>query len=71
MDKIDTILIKKMNKNKDFCPVIFNKLLKIAENSPKNFKRYTLGLDGNLMKILFSVLGYKWFNRAVIKFVLK
>ncbi len=71
MDKIDGILIKKTNKNKDFCPVIFKKLLKIAENPPKNFKRYTLGFDANLMKTLLTVLGYKWFNKAVIKFVLK
>jgi hypothetical protein len=45
MDKISVILEIKTKKNRDLKPQIIRELLKIAENPPKKFKRYTIGFD--------------------------
>lgn len=71
MDKITNLLHRKTKKNKNLKPLITQKLLEIAENPAKNFKRYTIGFDANLMRILRSVLGYQLFNSLIRRFVLK
>lgn len=71
MDKISAILNKKSNKKKNLTPTITQKLFDVAENPPKNFKRYTIGFDANLMNTLRSVLGYRFFNSVIRSFVLK
>lgn len=71
MDKISNILIKKTNKNTNLTIAITNKLFKIAENPSRNFKRYTIGFDANLMRILRARLGYRLFNSLIRRFVLK
>jgi NADP-dependent 3-hydroxy acid dehydrogenase YdfG len=70
MKKITDILHKKTAKNTDLTPKIIQKLFYIAENPTKNFKRYTIGFDANLLKILRSKLGYKLFNYIIRKSVL-
>ena len=70
MDKISAILMKKSNKNTHLTADITHKLLKIAENPSKNFRRYTIGFDANLMRILRSRLGYRLFNSLIRRFVL-
>lgn len=70
MKKITDILHKKTAKNTDLTPKIIQKLFYIAEHPAKNFKRYTIGFDANLLKILRSKLGYKLFNFIIRKSVL-
>ena len=50
---------------------IVEKLFSIAENPNKNFRRYTIGFDANLMRILRRFFGYKIFNFIIRKFTLK
>jgi NADP-dependent 3-hydroxy acid dehydrogenase YdfG len=71
MDKITDLLHKKTAKNKDLLPTITQKVLSIAENPPRSFKRYTIGFDANAMKILRSRLGYRLFNCLIRRSVLK
>lgn len=71
MDKITAILHKKTKKNKNLLPDITQKILSIAENPPKKFKRYAIGFDANIMKLLRSKLGYRLFNSIIRKSVLK
>ncbi|MEO8235983.1 MAG: SDR family NAD(P)-dependent oxidoreductase [Flavobacterium sp.] len=70
MDKVTYLLHKKTAKNKDLLPTITQKILSIAENPPKKFKRYTIGFDANAMKILRSRLGYRLFNSLIRRSVL-
>lgn len=69
MDKICTILEKKTKKNIDLKPLIVSELFKIANNPPRNFKRYTIGFDANLLKTLRAKLGYRLFGRIIRKSV--
>lgn len=71
MKKITEILRKKTNKNKKLTVIISEKLLSIANNPAKNFKRYIIGFDANLVRILRFTLGYRLFNLVIRKFVLK
>jgi short-subunit dehydrogenase len=71
MNKVTDILHKKTAKNIDLTPRITQKLMSIAENPDSNFKRYSIGFDANIMKILRAVLGYRLFNRIIRIFVLK
>lgn len=70
MQKISKLLEKKSGKNCDLPFKIVTKLYRIAENPNKNFRRYTIGFDANLMKILRRLLGYKIFNSVIRKFTL-
>jgi short-subunit dehydrogenase len=70
MDKINDILNKKTNKNKELLTKIVLKIFDIAENPPAKFKRFTIGFDANLMRTLRSGLGYRLFNALIRKFVL-
>jgi short-subunit dehydrogenase len=70
MDKVTDLLQKKTAKNKDLLPTIIQKIVKIAENPPKKFKRYTIGFDANAMKLLRSKLGYRLFNSLIRRSVL-
>lgn len=71
MDKISELLEKKSGKNCDLPQQIVEKLFSIAENPNKNFRRYTIGFDANIMRILRRTLGYKAFNYIIRKFTLK
>jgi NADP-dependent 3-hydroxy acid dehydrogenase YdfG len=71
MDKITDLLHKKSKKNKDLTSDITRKLLEIAENPTKNFKRHTIGFDANVMNILRSRLGYRLFNSLIRRSVLR
>ena len=71
MDKISNLLEKKSGKNCDLPQQIVEKIYSIAENPNKNFRRYTIGLDANIMRILRRILGYKLFNFIIRKFTLK
>jgi short-subunit dehydrogenase len=70
MDKISKLLLDKSGKNQDLPQQIVEKLFKIAENPNTNFRRYTIGFDANIMRILRRVLGYKIFNYIIRKFTL-
>ena len=70
MDKISKLLLDKSGKNEDLPQQIVEKLFKIAEKPNKNFRRYTIGFDANIMRILRRVLGYKIFNYIIRKFTL-
>ncbi len=70
MDKITDLLHKKSAKNEDLLPSITQKILKIAKNPPKKFKRFTIGFDANAMKILRSKLGYRLFNSLIRRSIL-
>jgi short-subunit dehydrogenase len=70
MHKISKLLIKKSNKNSNLLPAIISKVYAIAENPSKNFSRYTIGFDANLMKFLRRLLGYQLFNAIIRKSVL-
>jgi NADP-dependent 3-hydroxy acid dehydrogenase YdfG len=70
MDKITLILHKKTGKNNDLVPKIVQKIFKISENPPVKFKRYAIGFDAILMKIMRSKLGYRIFNAIIRKSVL-
>lgn len=67
MKKITDLLHKKTAKNVDLTPKIMAKLLHIAENPTKNFKRHTIGFDANFMRSLRGVLGYRLFNFIIRK----
>ena len=71
MNKITELLEKKSEKNSDLPQQIVEKLLIIAENPNKSFRRYTIGFDANLMRILRRRLGYRIFNYIIRKFTLK
>ena len=68
--KISELLIKKSNKNTNLLPSIITKIFNIAEHPSKNFKRYTIGFDANLMKYLRKFLGYRLFDRLIRRYVL-
>lgn len=70
MDKISKLLLDKSGKNEELPQQIVEKLFKIAEKPNKNFRRYTIGFDANIMRILRRVLGYKLFNYIIRKFTL-
>ncbi len=70
MDKITALLHKKSAKNENLLPSVTKKILEIANNPPKKFKRYTIGFDANVMKLLRSKLGYRLFNSIIRRFVL-
>ncbi|SEP74865.1 SDR family NAD(P)-dependent oxidoreductase [Flavobacterium urocaniciphilum] len=70
MDKISTLLENKSGKNADLPQQIVEKLFSIAENPNKSFRRYTIGFDANLMKILRRRLGYRMFNFIIRRFTL-
>jgi NAD(P)-dependent dehydrogenase (short-subunit alcohol dehydrogenase family) len=70
MDKITELLRKKTAKNQNLLPSITKKILEIAENPPKKFKRFTIGFDANAMKLLRSKLGYRLFNSLIRRSVL-
>ena len=69
MDKISTLLEKKSGKNADLPQQIVEKLFAIASNPNKNFRRYTIGFDANIMRYLRFILGYKLFNAVIRKSV--
>lgn len=71
MEKISGLLEKKSGKNCDLPNQIVEKLFSIAENPNKNFRRYTIGFDANVMRILRRLFGYKVFNFIIRKFTLK
>lgn len=71
MNKISELLEKKSGKNADLPQQIIEKLFLIAENPNKNFRRYTIGFDANVMRILRRRLGYRVFNFIIRKFTLK
>jgi NADP-dependent 3-hydroxy acid dehydrogenase YdfG len=71
MNKVTAILLKKTAKNIDLTPRITQKLVSIAENPSKNFTRYSIGFDANVMKMLRARLGHRLFNRVIRRFVLK
>ncbi len=71
MNKISGLLEKKSGKNNKLPQQIVEKLFSIAENPNKNFRRYTIGFDANLMRILRRRLGYRIFNFIIRKFTLK
>ena len=70
IDKISKLLLDKSGKNEDLPQQIVEKLFKIAEKPNKNFRRYTIGFDANIMRILRRVMGYKIFNYIIRKFTL-
>jgi NAD(P)-dependent dehydrogenase (short-subunit alcohol dehydrogenase family) len=70
MDKISKLLLDKSGKNEELPKQIVEKLFKIAEKPNKNFRRYTIGFDANIMRILRRVFGYKIFNYIIRKFTL-
>jgi short-subunit dehydrogenase len=65
MHKISGIVEGKTKKNVDLKQSIVEKVLKIAENPPKKFKRNTIGFDANALNILRSFLGYQIFGRII------
>ncbi len=71
MFKITNILNKKTCKNHDLTNCIVEKLYKIAENPNKNFRKYSIGFDANLMKYLRKLLGYRLFSVVIRNYVLK
>lgn len=71
MDKISSLLEKKSGKNENLPQQIVEKLFSIAENPNKSFRRYTIGFDANVMRILRRRLGYRVFNFIIRKSTLK
>lgn len=65
MDNITNILNKKTSKNKNLTQDIVEKIYDIAEHPSKKFRRYTIGFDANLMRILRKLLGYRLFNAII------
>ncbi|MFA9191624.1 SDR family NAD(P)-dependent oxidoreductase [Flavobacterium sp. FZUC8N2.13] len=65
MNKISSIVEGKTQKNKDLNEAIVTKVLKVAENPPKNFKRITIGYDANALNVLHNFLGYRLFGRII------
>lgn len=70
MDKISKLLVKNSGKNANLPQQIVEKLFQIASNPNKNFRRYTIGFDANVMRILRRILGYKLFNLVIRRFTL-
>lgn len=71
MQKISMTLQQKSAKNQDLTAKITQKLLEIAENPQRSFRRYSIGFDAHAMKLLRAGLGYRLFNRIVRRFVVK
>jgi NADP-dependent 3-hydroxy acid dehydrogenase YdfG len=71
LESIDHIVNKKSNDNQGLTAKIVEKIFKIAENPSKKYRRYSIGFDANLMKILRRILGYRLFNSVIRKYVLK
>lgn len=71
MKKVSDLLLKKSNKNTNLTPLITKKLYEIAENPNRNFRRYTIGFDANVMNFLRRTLGYKLFNSLIRNYTLK
>lgn len=65
MHKISGIVEGKTRKNTDLKQAIIEKILKIAENPPKKFKRNTIGFDANALSVLRNFLGYRLFGRII------
>lgn len=65
MHKITSIVEGKTKKNVDLKQSIVEKVLKIAENPPKKFKRNIIGFDANALNILRNFLGYRLFGRII------
>ena len=65
MHKISSIVEGKTNKNCDLKQSIIEKVLKIAENPPRKFKRNTIGFDANALNVLRNFLGYRLFGRII------
>lgn len=65
MHKISSIVEGKNNKNVDLKQSIIEKILKIAENPPKKFKRNTIGFDAKVLNVLRNFLGYRLFGRII------
>jgi short-subunit dehydrogenase len=63
--KIAIFLAKRTRKNTDLIAKITHKVLNIAENPAKNFKRYTIGFDAKFLKLLHRLLGYQLFSSIV------
>lgn len=71
MEKITQTLQQKSAKNKNLTEKITQKLLEIAENPQRNFRRYSIGFDARAMRMLRARLGYRLFNSLVRRFVTK
>lgn len=71
MDSINNIMVEKSNGNHHLTEVIVEKIYKIAQKPSKKFRRYAIGFHANLMKYLRTFLGYKLFNIAIRKYVLR
>lgn len=65
MHKISSIVEGKTNKNSDLKQSIIEKVLRIAENPPRKFKRNTIGFDANALNVLRNFLGYRLFGRII------
>lgn len=65
MDKIETVLKEKTQKNIYLKQSIVGQLLKIANNPSKNFKRYTIGFDANFLNTIRNLIGYQLFGRLI------
>lgn len=71
MDKISAVVENKTKKNKDLKPQIIRKIFKIAAYPSRNFKRYTIGFDANLLNIIRASIGYRLFGKIIRLFVFK
>jgi NADP-dependent 3-hydroxy acid dehydrogenase YdfG len=71
MKKVTDLLQKKSTINNNLPSLIVQKLYTIAEKPNNNFRRYTIGFDANLMRILRRLLGYRLFNVLIRKFTLQ
>lgn len=71
MHNVTAILHKKTKNNPNLTPEITQKLLAIAENPARNFRRYSIGFDAKAMRLLRVELGYRWFNSLIRYMVLK
>ena len=71
MKKVTDLLQKKSTINNNLPSLIVRKLYTIAEKPNNNFRRYTIGFDANLMRILRRLLGYRLFNVLIRKFTLQ
>jgi len=70
MQSIDGIMSRKTCDNHDLSAKILNKLVQIAENPAKGFKKYAIGFDAKLMKNLRRFLGYRLFDKLIRRYVL-
>jgi NADP-dependent 3-hydroxy acid dehydrogenase YdfG len=71
LKKVSDLLHRKASKNTNLTPLITQKLYEIAEHPNRKFRRYTIGFDANLMRLLRRVLGYRLFNSIIRRFTLK